>query len=296
MLKKYVAGIEIGGTSAAVAITDTIGKFLWKKKGITTGKGKHPIDAIKDITNALKSAPYKISSIGIASFGPLDIKKGCIGKTPKPNWEGFPLVASIKKEFKDIPITLETDVNAPAYSEYTEFVKEDPTISSLAYITVGTGVGLGLYADGKMYHGSMHPEFGHTFIRKATGDNFEGTCPFHKDMCIEGLVASGAIAKRLGIDQYDIRYIKNDNKFWDMYTNYMAQATANAALSYSIDAMVIGGGITTAPGRDFLYKKIENEARRLINGYVKTPRVLKPHFGQDAGLVGATAVALKSFN
>ena len=291
-LTKYVAGIEIGGTSAAVAISDKIGNLVWMKKGIPTGTDQTPSQAVEKFSKALKSSGYDFKKIGIASFGPLDLQKGTMGNTPKPGWGKFPLVQEVKKHFPGKEIILETDVNAPAYCEFVEYHKEDPSITSLAYITVGTGVGLGLYSDKKVYHGSMHPEFGHSKIQKRKNDNFKGTCPFHGD-CVEGLVSSGSISKRLGITQHDIRYLKPDSPIWDLYSDYLGQTAANAALAYSLDAFVIGGGITTADGRDFLYKKIQQYCDKYLNGYIKSPRILRPHYGKDSGLIGACAVAFQ---
>jgi fructokinase len=85
----------------------------------------------------------KIDSIGIASFGPIDLNPnsetyGYITDTPKKAWRYFDILGNIKKNFKNIPIGFDTDVNAPALSELKNFTN----ITSLAYITVGTGVGV----------------------------------------------------------------------------------------------------------------------------------------------------------
>lgn len=66
----------------------------------------------------------------------------------------------------------------------------------MAYVTVGTGIGVGLVVNGKVVHGLTHPEGGHIFIQKHMDDaQFEGVCPFHKN-CLEGLARTGAVAKR----------------------------------------------------------------------------------------------------
>lgn len=57
------------------------------------------------------------------------------------------------------------------------------------YITIGTGVGVGVYINGKLLHGLMHPEAGHIFLQKHPEDTYEGCCPYH-GTCLEGL-ASG---------------------------------------------------------------------------------------------------------
>ena len=77
-------------------------------------------------------------------------------------------------------------MNAPALSEFINVCRPKGQ-TSLAYITVGTGVGVGLVVNGATVHGLLHPEGGHVHVKKRTGDDFEGSCPFHGD-CIEGLV------------------------------------------------------------------------------------------------------------
>jgi len=71
--------------------------------------------------------------------------------------------------------------------------------NSLAYVTIGTGVGISLYSNGGVYKGISHTEGGHMSIKRLPEDNFKGTCPFHGD-CIEGLISNKAIASRMNID------------------------------------------------------------------------------------------------
>lgn len=284
----YLCGIELGGSTAAVAIADENGDIKMKHKGI---KLENPATMVLILSQHLKNSNMPCSSIGIASFGPLDAESGKIGRAPKRGWEYFPLKDEIQKHFPNIPIRMETDVNAPALSEYTEVKKENSSIKSLAYITIGTGIGLGLYSDDKIYHGRLHPEFGHIYLKRMQNDTFEGSCHIHGD-CLEGLISSAAIAKRLGFeDIIGCINITNDDPIWDMFVEYIGQACANAALSYSLDAIVIGGGIITDPRRGFLYERIHQRTGELLNDYIATPLILKPHFGADAGLIGALYIA-----
>jgi fructokinase len=286
-----VACIELGGTSCAVAIADSIGSFLWKQRGIPTAPPNTPATVVASIADALKSSGYAFSTIGIASFGPLDVLTGSIANTPKPGWKHFPLVSELQKYFPDATIILETDVNAPAYSEYLALNTKSPGNHAVSYLTVGTGVGLGLFSDGKTYHGILHPEFGHVFVSRYPGDTFQGNCPFHGGACFEGLISAGALAKRLGIDPKELAEVPNEDPVWDLFAFYVGQAGANAALAYAIDYLFVGGGIMTGEGRQFLYQKANEYCEKLLNGYVQAPIIAAPKYEKDAGLVGAAAVA-----
>ena len=104
-------------------------------------------------------------SLAIASFGPIDPRPGSktfgyITTTPKVAWRNFDLYGAF--DVFDVPMAFDTDVNAPAVYEYLHARQyENPQITSCAYITVGTGVGIGLVVNGKPVHGLMHPEAGH---------------------------------------------------------------------------------------------------------------------------------------
>jgi fructokinase len=287
-----IACVELGGTSCAVAISDTVGTFLWEKRGIPTGAPLLPGAVVCSIADALKSSGYSFSVIGVASFGPLNLSKGSFGNTPKPGWSNFPLVGELQKHFPDVHILFETDVNAPAYSEYLPVKDQLPGNHAVAYLTVGTGVGLGVYSDGRMYHGVQHPEFGHLHVSRFPGDTFEGTCPYHGGGCLEGLISAGALSKRLGLPASELSSVANDDPVWDIFAFYIGQVGVNAALAYSVDYLFVGGGIMTRGGRQFLYATANEYCGKLLNGYIQAPVIAPPEYQKDAGLVGAAALAL----
>lgn len=292
MSLKNICCIEIGGTSAAVAIANTLGSFLWKKKGISTAYPMSPEQAVKNICDEIKSSYFDFDVVSIASFGPLDLKNGSIGSTTKKNWVQFPLIHEFKKNLgSKIAIILESDVTAPAFSEYLALRQNDSDTQAVGYLTIGTGVGLGVCINGKTFHGRDYPEFGHISLRPHPDDKFAGSCTFHNH-CIEGMISSGAIAKRLGIKPDDIRHLKAKDRIWDLFAYYIASASSTAAMCYSLDHIVVGGGIITADGRKFLYNKANSYCTDMMNGYYRVPKIVPPKYMKDAGLVGAAAVGL----
>ena len=104
-----------------------------------------------------------IDSVGIAAFGPLSLDKrkkdyGCITSTPKEKWRDFNLIEYMKKNFSAEHFEIDTDVNSAAMAEYK---LGNHNVHSLIYVTVGTGVGVGIAYHGRPIHGLVHPEGGH---------------------------------------------------------------------------------------------------------------------------------------
>ena len=115
------------------------------------------------------------------------------------------------------PFKFDTDVNAPALAEFLRNRRLNDSLSSSAYVTVGTGVGVGLVVNGKTVHGLLHPEAGHIMVAKLPGDDFPGTCPFH-GACIEGLCSSGSLATRKGRQHVKYIHMKNHSPRIDVNT------------------------------------------------------------------------------
>jgi fructokinase len=132
--------------------------------------------------------------LGIATFGPVGLSRDdastyghILSTTPKAAWRNIDIVTPLQaacglirgKDNNCTAVWIETDVNAPALSEYLLYNNNNNNnnnsnekkktkkkkISSLAYITVGTGVGVGLVVNDKCVHGRMHPEGGHVPIQ-----------------------------------------------------------------------------------------------------------------------------------
>lgn len=209
-------------------------------------------------------------AIGIASFGPIDCHPssstfGFITSTPKPRWSNTNVLKllGIYDEFNGIPYKFDTDVNAPAFAEFKFHGKVGQ--SSCAYITVGTGIGVGLVINGQTVHGLAHPEAGHIHVPKRIGDSFNGTCPFHGS-CIEGLCSTGALAKRNNCRVEDLPSFSDEDEVWDLASYYIAQLCASLIMMACPERIVIGGGLMN---RTVLYEKIRKQTVEILNGYIQ---------------------------
>lgn len=166
--------------------------------------------------------------------------------TPKKGWEHFDLLGPLEKEI-GVPAVLDTDVNGAALGEGAYGAGKGKSV--VAYITVGTGIGVGLSIGGKPLHGLVHPEGGHMPVVRAPGDTYEGCCTFHRDSflpagCLEGYAAGPAIEKRWGEKGENLG---SRSEVWEMEAFYLSQGVSQIALLCSPDIIILGGG-RHAPG------------------------------------------------
>lgn len=187
----------------------------------------------------------------------------------------MPIYSFFKQAFnlqaKDIFI--DTDCNVCAMYEFLQLKNQkskNNTVSvkeSMCYVTVGTGVGIGLIINSKTVHGALHPEGGHVKVDRHPREypGFNGVCPFHSD-CVEGMVSNVAIKERLGLNSVDdVKNVKDSHLVWDLLGHYMGQFTANIFLTTSVERIIIGGGVFN---RKCLLDKTRKAFLDKINGYI----------------------------
>ncbi|MBN2222704.1 MAG: ROK family protein, partial [Vallitaleaceae bacterium] len=211
-----IGAIEAGGTKFVCAVADENLKVIDEVTIATTIPEETVGAAIAFFQK------YPITSLGIGAFGPIEIRPdasnyGQILNTPKLAWRNFNLYTAFH-EALNIPIKIDTDVNAAALAEYLHGHGRGKR--SVLYITIGTGVGAGFVLHGETLYGLSHPEMGHILVRQDAKDVFEGNCPTHGN-CLEGLVAGPAIEKRYGKKAMEL---SQEDPVWDYVADYIGQA------------------------------------------------------------------------
>jgi fructokinase len=212
------------------------------------------------------------------------------------------LLAGIAKEKRteDFKVVFDTDCNMLAKFEL-EHGGHDDVKDNLCYITVGTGVGIGLVINGKCVSGMIHPEGGHVSVplhpdEKEKYNDFKGVCSFH-GTCVEGLVSNVSIQKRLGLaDVSAVADLSDDHEIWDLVGFYLGTMCANLYLSLSLQKIVIGGGVMKRG--DPLFKRIRHHFKERIGGYLKHEKIdgdlsnfiVRSKFEDDLGLISSSAV------
>lgn len=209
-----------------------------------------------------------------------------------------------EKKAPDFKVAFDTDCNMLAAFEL-EHGGHDDVQDNLCYITVGTGVGIGLVINGACVNGMIHPEGGHVSIpahpdEKEKYNDFKGVCPFHGN-CVEGIVSNVAIAKRLGLkDVKEVAGLSDDHEIWDLIGFYLGTMCANLYLSLSLQKIVIGGGVMKRG--EVLFSKIRHHFTQRIAGYLKHEKIesgldnfiVRSKFEDNLGLVSSAAVGARA--
>lgn len=279
MGEQLIAGIETGGTKILARIASLDGTVVADGRWPTT-TAEDALQALLGFLTANVDTP-QLSAIGLAAFGPLVTNPqssdyGLSLATPKPGWSGFNLRAALESAL-GVPAIVDSDVNAAALAE--QAIGAGEGLASVAYVTVGTGIGAGLAIDGSTLSGAMHPEAGHLPLNRRQGDEMPSVCPFHEN-CAEGLVSGPALLRRLG----ERKGLSDDPAVQDLVVQYLGQLAASLVLAWSPHRIVWGGGAISGAG---LTSRIEEAMRAALNGYGVGSTAERSGFCVSAGLTDA---------
>lgn len=282
-----IGAVEAGGTKFVLALATQDGEILARTR-MPTNTPAETWPAMKAFFEQASAEHGPIAAFGVASFGPIDIDPaspayGTFTTTPKPGWAGARFHDALAGFGAQIMV--DTDVNGAAIGEWMAGAGQG--CRTLAYTTIGTGIGTGVVRDGRSLMGISHFESGHIVPPRDTArDPFTGICPFHGD-CLEGLACGPAIERRWGksLDQ-----LGPDET--DVIASYIAHLASTLVLLHMPDRLIFGGGVMKAPG---LVEAVRRETAIRLNGYVCHPRldaglenyIVTPGLGDDAGITGA---------
>ncbi|TVY03278.1 ROK family protein [Cohnella terricola] len=288
-----IGAVEAGGTKFVCGIGNEKGE-VFERISFPT---EQPEKTLAQVVEYFRDK--QIESLGIGSFGPINIDRsspqyGNVTTTPKPGWSNFPVLTELKKSI-DVPIGWDTDVNAAALGEATWGAAQGS--DSCLYYTIGTGVGVGVYAEGRMVHGLVHPEGGHVLTRRHPDDTYGGKCPYHGD-CLEGMAAGPAIEARWKVKGSELPV---DHPAWEMEAFYIGEALISAILLLSPKKIILGGGVMHQMQ---LFPLIRDHVRNGLKGYVASSAleeggidnyIVPPGLGDNAGLCGSIALGLRAY-
>jgi fructokinase len=289
-----LAGVELGGTKAIVVLGR--GTEIQERVRIEVSDAASTLGPIADqLSDWNRQEP--IEALGVASFGPVGVTPGrsdygrIFDSTPKPGWAGANLIEALGRTIGGA-VALNTDVTAAALAEGRWGAAKG--CSDYCYMTVGTGIGIGIVAGAKPVSGALHPEGGHIRVPRSVGDEFPGSCPYHGD-CLEGIASGSAIAARTGGHGDKLA---DDDPVWIFIVDAIAEACATLFLTLASERIVLGGGVTNS--RPFLKDAVARRCAELLDGYLPYIGERAPveiaALGQNAGPRGSLLLAERALN
>lgn len=311
-MKKYVIGIDLGGTKISGSLANLEGK-VQSLFVIPTEADRGQAQVLTNIVTVIqkvmiesKATLDEISAIGIGTPGVLDLKEGIILESPNLPFKNFEIVKNLKKEF-EIDIYLDNDANIATIGEY--MLGAGKGKDNILYVTVSTGVGGGAVLNGEVYRGSTSNalEVGHMTL-----DPNGPICGCGNFGCLEALSSGTAIAKKarqVVLSKVETSLRKYDtitsfevfeeakagdvvaNEIIDNAMNYLGIGIANLVSAFDPSMVIIGGGVSSAG--DILFNKVKEVVkRRTFKVMSENCEVVKAKLGVDAGVLGAVSLAL----
>ncbi len=285
-------GIEGGGTKFVCAVGTGPGDLRAEERFPTTTPEETLARAVAFFR---REAGESLAALGFGSFGPVDANPssptfGHVTSTPKPGWAHADVAGPLRRAL-GVPVGFDTDVNAAALGEHRWGAAQG--LDTFIYLTVGTGIGGGGMANGRLIHGLLHPEMGHIRIpHDRARDPYPGACPYHGD-CLEGLAAGPAVEGRWGARG---EALPPDHPAWTLEAEYLALGLASLICTLSPQRVIVGGGLMQQAQ---LLPLVCRGVQGLLGGYLQSPAILErideyivpPALGSRAGVLGAIALA-----
>jgi glucokinase len=304
-----IGAVDIGGTKIAAGIVDADGRVLTRSQVPTNAEAgyRRAIDAVIEMLKlAEKDTKQRITGIGIGSTGPVYPLTGAIGDVNFfPNWNGENPVKDLEQAFR-VSVAIENDADAAALGEASWGAGRNK--AQLIYVTVGTGIGVGLIVDGKVYRGVdySHPEIGHHLI-----DPSGPSCYCGFSGCWESLATGPAMEMWMAANiptDYPHRKELTAKKICELAregdelalravqreARYLSLGLANLVTLYVPDAIVLGGSVMKSSDLflDTIHKTIAASCH-----FVPYERceIALASLGEEANLIGAARVWYHSF-
>lgn len=287
-----LGALEAGGTKMVCAIGDETGR-IYEQVSIST---ETPEITMPKLISYFQER--EVEALGIGCFGPIELdrassKYGYITSTPKLAWKNYNIVGAFSDALR-CPIGFDTDVNSSVLGEVT--FGQAKGKNCVIYLTIGTGVGGGIYIEGKLLHGMLHPETGHVLIQKRESDSYAGKCPYHKN-CLEGLAAGPAIEERWGSKA---ALLADRPEVWELEADYIAQALTGYILTLSPEMIILGGGVMH---QEQLFPLIRNKVTEMLGGYIQAEElnnmehyIVPASLNDDQGIMGCLELAARAHN
>jgi glucokinase len=297
-----IGAIDIGGTKVSLGLVDEEGRILSQAETPTAPELGYAA-ALERITASLShlqdDANQNIAGIGIGSAGPIDPETGVYGEVGTlPGWRGCPLAADLGRRF-GVPVVVENDADAGALGEALWGAGQNSR--SLVYVTVSTGIGVGVFLDDRLYRGAggAHPEMGHQIIDSSV-DLSVPVCYCGARGCWESLASGTAMEAWFELQTGDSliaseicelarRADPAARMAVEREAHYLGLGLANIMTIFCPETIALGGGMMQSA--DLLLEPAMDVVRRKVTQVPLTnTSVVLAKLGRHTGLLGAASV------
>jgi predicted NBD/HSP70 family sugar kinase len=301
----YVLAIDIGVSDTAYAVSDFNGRILYQNSMLTEGSPEFFLNKLADEIEKLVKTQYpraKFGAVGVSVPGLIDRETGTVETSPNLEWKNVPLRRILMQRL-GLPIYVENDANAAAFSELWYGPLSEANIRTLLFVLVVEGLGTGLIINGELHVGSRLGlgGFGHMSI-----DPNGELCSCGRRGCWETFASERATVERFhrvtakqGLPIVSLNELialanKNDEmalQSLKITAEYLGEGISNLAHGLYPETVVIGGNITAAwPIIEPIIKK------RLRSRYIVSPEqiTIRPASVQRPSLFGAIPIALQN--
>ncbi len=316
----FLVGVDLGGTKILTGVF-TPGLECIGQMKISTKPERGPERVIERISRAIREAVDecdlnldRIRGVGIGAPGAVNTKDGTVLFAPNLDWKSVPLRKMLEKDL-GVPVFIENDCKLNALGVYQAELEGKPR--SMIGVFLGTGIGAGLFIDGRPYLGfnGTAGEIGHMVI-----DINGPLCGCGNHGCFEALASRRAIFRNiqtavkkgqatvltemLGPDLADLRSgdlrkaIRRGDRFVekiiDQAAHYTGIAVGNLINLFNPEVIVLGGGIIEQLEHEMM-PTIEQVARKqALSGTDKGIQIIASRLGDNAGITGGAVLALRS--
>ena len=319
-MSKKIIGIDLGGTSVKLAILTTEGEIQekWSIKTNILDEGSHIvpdiIDSIKHRFETYGLTKEDFLGVGMGSPGVVDSEAGTVIGAYNLNWKTLQLVKDQFESALGLPFFIDNDANVAALGE--QWVGAGNNNPNVVFITLGTGVGGGVIAEGNLIRGvkGAGGELGHITV------DFDApfACTCGKKGCLETVASATGIVNltRRYAEEYagdaKLKQLIDDGEevtakdVFDLakegddlalivyrhFSNYLGVACANIAAVLNPAYIVLGGGVSAAG--EFLLDGVRNVfADNSFPQIKESTQIVLATRGNDAGVLGAASLVLK---
>ncbi|MEM9508227.1 MAG: ROK family protein [Cyanobacteria bacterium P01_E01_bin.35] len=284
---KEVVGVDLGGTAIK------LGRFLQDGTCLetivmATPQPANPKPVVKAIAQGVKqlNLNYTCGAIGIGLPGPTDNARRIAKKSINlPGWDDVP-VADWLEEQTDLLTVLENDANCAAIGE--AWLGAGKEFQDFILLTLGTGVGGGIFLDGKLFTG-RDGAAGELGLITLNPDGYP--CRSGNQGSLEQYASIGSIHRRTGKEPAEMGKLaqagdKAAMAFWQDYGKTLGAGLASLVYVLTPEAIIIGGGIS-ASSEFFLPSTLTEIKRRVVSPSRQGLKLYTAKLGNQAGMLGA---------